>query len=211
MAGKKQRKTRIYLKQGAQLYGFCWIEFLLDGSFSFGIRANIDWLEYGSAIHRDGNFVGNEAVITAGNAAITEVRSPHVTFHPPRINQEAGVARFADGSQKVVDQWSINWYPVKEPQVLIIVECGVGALPKESSIRIGGQIGVIPGDVEYIRMHLAAFPKGTPITAVHDPSALLNFQGHCPKYTLGARVYRNTVCKMGVYMATDVFNKLSHT
>ncbi len=206
MTGKDQRKLRIYLKQGTKLYGFYWIEFLLNGSFSFGIRANINWLEFGSTIHRKGEFVDKEETVTTGNADITELNRPHVTFHPPRLNQEAGIAHFVDSNGKFVDEWSINWFPVGKPQVLIIVDSGIsGILPVETKIKKGGETGVLPIDLEHLRMHLAIFPRNTTINAVHDPSALVNIRGHSSEYILSARVYKNTPCKMGVYMATDVF------
>ena len=63
-SAKFVRKRRIYLKVGADIHPFLWIEFLDDGSFSLGsMSKQVKLTEYGSAIQRGAEFTHHTQVV----------------------------------------------------------------------------------------------------------------------------------------------------
>ena len=118
------RKKRIYFKYGRALIPFCWIEFLEDGAFSTGlISKKIRFTEYGYAIQRKSGFEDHVQILNRGGISIEEARAPHYTFHPPKIEQSAGVVHFVDFNGKV-DEWELDWFPVRETQHILTLYSG---------------------------------------------------------------------------------------
>jgi hypothetical protein len=87
------------------------LSLLKDGSFSFGFSSKGQPItEYGSAVFSSGEFKEHSDIITSGKVAVSEVKDPHYTFHPPRLNQRFGLVQMR-GANGIADRWELDWFP----------------------------------------------------------------------------------------------------
>lgn len=161
-------KIRIYLYLRESCYPFCWISMLKDGSLSFGFMSKtLRFIEYGSAVVRSGAFTEHAQILTRGNMDIKDADTPHVTFHSPRIGQKSGIAHMVDDKGKV-DEWELDWFPVKTPQPLLYAYTGdITMLEKTVEPKERRQIVMVPANLQCLRMELILYPSSPKL--VHYP------------------------------------------
>jgi hypothetical protein len=208
---KRIRRIKIHFAWGGDCYSFCWIEFLKDGSFSLGFLSGVfEFTEYGSAIARSGYFTEHEKILTSGSVDINDAESPHVTFHPPRIGQNTGIVHLI-AKNGIVDEFELDWFPVKKVQVLLYAFTGdIAALDKAAKKIPRYQIVSVPSNLQCLRMELTVYPRSPkypkPATIIHMPSAVGNIHGGCPDYIVSCYFYENALVAPALYLASD-----SHT
>ncbi len=197
------RKKRIYILRQKLLHPLCWIEFLEDGSFSIGLISNkINFTEYGSAIQRGLSFEDHVQIIKWGRLKIQETKTPHYTFHPPRISQDIGLVHMVDPNGKV-DEWEIDWFPVVKTQHLLTLNTGhletLGAVTKtkKNSSIINAPNGCIG-----LRMDMFITPVGANVEL--DRSAIDNVIGGCKNYNLICSFYVDSNTHLCWYVANDM-------
>ena len=206
MGTKSSRKIRIYLRRGRSHYSYCWIEFLKDKSFAFGLSStSIPWDEFGTAVYRSGTFTNHVETLTKGNVDIRRASTPHVTFHPPRINHKSGIAHFIARNGRV-DEWELDWFPVTKAQVLLYVKSGLdGVLEPVGAPKKKRLVVDVPGSVGFILMQLGVYPRSTPLTGLHEPKALGNVHGYSPEYIVSCQFYEHGPTPPIIYMASDTW------
>jgi hypothetical protein len=199
-----KRKINIYILWKNNHYKFCWIQLLTDGSFSLGFEPSTSrFTEYGSAVMRSGTFTKHIQTMTDGNVNIREVIAPHVTFHSPLIQQRIGLVHFK-GKNGIVDEWELDWFPVKQSQLLLCMYSGdIANLEKINKLKGRHEIATLPSNIQCVRMELEVCPLLKLPQQIHDVSALANIHGFCPNYILNCRFYPNDLVTQGLYMATD--------
>lgn len=204
MKTKASRKVRVYIKIGSIYYSFCWVEFLKDGSWSFGLTSRgMPWKEFGTAVYRVGKFIGHVQTLTTGNTNKKDIYDLHITFHPPRIEQKSGIVHFVDNEKKI-DEWALDWYPVTKAQTVICVSTGiVDILRKTQSLKKNSHIVDIPRDVEFLQMTLSLYPRSTKLTDMHNPKALGNIHGYAPGYIVSCQFYKQGPTPLYIYVASD--------
>jgi len=201
-----KRKIHIYLQWHSSSYKFCWIQLLLDGSFSFGFESkSLYFTEYGSSIVRSGIFVDPVQTLSGGNVKIKDVHDPHVTFHSPRINQKTGIVNFT-GSNGRVDRFELDWFPVKSPQILLCTFSGdISGLEKINKPKGRYEIVSLPAIIQCVKMNLGILPIPKVAVKIHDINALTSIYGSCPNYILVCRFYKNKLEVPSFYIATDSY------
>jgi len=199
-----KRKIRIYLLWRRCYYSFCWVQLLKDGSFSFGFQSKtLRFTEWGSAVVRSGYFTEHVQTLTGGSVNIKNVNAPHVTFHSPAIQQKRGVVHFV-GSNGKVDEWELDWFPVKIAQALLYAYTGgIAMLEKTTKLSGRHEIAVIPSKVQCLRMELIVHPLSATPEQVEDRNAIANILGVCPDYIVSCWFYENKLVQPCIYMATD--------
>ena len=201
-------KIRIYLYLRESFYSFCWINMLKDGSLSFGFMSKtLRFTEYGSCVVRSGAFTDHTQTLTRGNMDIKNANTPHVTFHPPRIDKKSGIAHMVDDKGKV-DEWELDWFPVKKPQSLLYAYTGnITALDKTFQPKGRYLIATLPPNSQCLRMELILYPNPDPQfpKVVHYPSAVANIHGGCPNYIVSCYFYDNNLVKPALYVASDLW------
>lgn len=173
-----------------------------DASLLFGFMSKtLRFIEYGSAVVRSGAFTEHAQTLTRGNMDIKDADTPHVTFHPPRIEQKSGIAHMVDGKGKV-DEWELYWFPVKKPQSLLYAYTGdITMLEKTVQPKGRCQIVMVPSDLQCLRMELILYPRSTKL--VHYPSAVANIHGVCPNYIVSCYFDKHNLVAPALYIATD--------
>jgi len=199
-----KRKIDIYLLWRNSYYSFCWVQLIKDGSFAFGFRSKtLHFTEWGSAVVRSGYFVGHTQTLTSGNVSIKNVLAPHVTFHSPTLQQKRGIVHFV-GSNGKVDEWELDWFPVKKAQGLLYAYTGdISMLEKVTKLAGRHEIAVIPPDVRYIRMDLIVHLLSATAKQLEDRKAIINILGVCPNYIVSCWFYENPLSEPCLFMATD--------
>jgi len=206
---EKTRKINIYLKLGSNLYSFCWMTLLTNGSLSFGFTSKTPkMIEYGISVVRSGVFSEHAKILTRGTVDIKDAETLHVTFHPPRIEQKSGVAHVIASNGKV-DEWELDWFPVKKPQILLVVYTGditmldIVIKPKEQY-----EIVNVPINLRCLRMVLVLYLRQpTSKIRLDDPNAKAHIMAICPNYFVSCNFYENPVVELGFYVATDRYMK----
>lgn len=201
-----KRKIRIYLLWNNKYYKFCWLQLLIDGSFSFGFESKtLRFTEYGSAVVRSGTFAEHVQILSGGNVIKQGTITPHVTFHSPRINQYKGIVNFTSSNGRI-DRWGLDWFPVKYPQLLLCAYSGdISKLEKAIKLKERHEIASLPSNIQCVRMELIILPIPKLPVQIHDINALANIHGFCPNYILNCRFYENTLVEPCLYMATDTY------
>lgn len=205
-----KRKIRIYLLQGNIYYSFCWLQFLKDGSLSFGFQSKKlqQIREYGSAVSRSGFFTGHAPILRSGNVDIRDVSESHITFHPPKVFQKSGIVHIVANKKEKVDEFELDWFPVNSPQIPLYVYSGdIANLEKTTNLKGRYEIIQLPSSVQCIRMELKLYPIPRKPIRIDDPHALTNIHGFCPKYIVSCRFYKDNAIEAGYYIATDVFER----
>ena len=199
-----KRKIHIYLLWKNNYYKFCWIQLLIDGSFSSGFESRtLHFTEYGSAVVHSGSFVEHVQTLPSGNVTIQEVIAPHVTFHSPRIHQRSGIVHYV-GSNGKVDEWELDWFPVKRPQLLLCMYSGdITNLEKITKLKGRHEIVALPSNTQCIQMDLIIHPRLSSLIEIHDQNAITNIHGYCPNYIISCQFYKNNLVAPCLYMATD--------
>lgn len=205
MDQKKNRKLRIYLEQGGKTYPFCWASFLKDNSLSFGfIPKNIKFTEYGTAIYKSSKFIRHQKNVISER--IKKVKTPHITFHPPKISQQWGVVNFTTPEGKF-DTWNLDWFPVHRKQLMLCViikdfqKIILPARPKQYH-----QIVFVPLDISSFRMNLEIdeiYMKNNKPIVVHDGRTFGNIYGRSPKYEVYLRFYSSNPLTTTIYIANE--------
>ena len=175
---------------------------LRDGSLSFGFMVKtLRFVEYGSAVVRSGAFVEHAQTLTRGNMDIKDTDKPHVTFHPPKISQKSGIVHMVDDKGKV-DEWELDWFPVKTPQPLLYVYTGnITMLEKTAEPKGRRQIVMVPSNLQCLRMELILYPRSPQL--VHYPKAVANIRGVCPNYIISCYFDKHSLVKPALYVASD--------
>ena len=203
-------KVRIYLRLRNTYYSFCWISMEKDASLLFGFTSKtLRCIEYGSCVVRSGAFTDHTQTLTRGNIDIKKANTPHVTFHPPKIDQKSGIAHMVDAKGKV-DEWELDWFPVKKSQPLLFAYTGnVTTLDKTFQPKGRHLIACLPPNLQCLRMELILYPNLDPQLpkVVHYPNALANIHGVCPNYIVSCYFYQNNLVDPALYIATDSYNK----
>ena len=196
-------QIRIYLHLRKSYYSFCWINLQEDGSLSFGsLSKTLKFAEYGTAVVRSGYFTDHTQTLTRGNVDIKDADRPHVTFHPPSINQASGIVHMRDSNGKVIDEWELDWFPVKKAQLLLCAYTGdITMLPKEVKPKGRYKVARLSSSLQCLRMELILYPLSA--TLVHDPSAVANIHGGCPNYIVSCYFYNNNLVEPALYVASD--------
>lgn len=203
-------QIRIYLYLRKNYYSFCWINLQEDGSFSFGLLSRtLRFTEWGSAVARSGAFTDHTKILTRGNVDIKDADRPHVTFHPPSVHQVNGFVHMRDNNDNVVDEWQLDWFPVKKAQLLLCAYSGdISILPKEARPKGQHEIAILPSNVQCLRMELILLPRSEQsIKLLHSAGALANIHGICPKYVIACHFYKNNLVNPALYIATDSYIK----
>lgn len=203
-------QVRIYLLLKKSYYSFCWINLQEDGSLSFGLLSKtLKFTEWGSAVVRSGAFTNHVQTLTKGTADIRYAESPHVTFHPPPIGQNYGVAHMLDAKNRIVDEWELDWFPVRTPQLVLCAYSGnISVLPTESNLKGRYEIAKLPSQVQCLRMELIVVPKSERSTVLlHSQNAVANIHGVCPKYVVSCHFYNNPLVDPALYIVTDTYVK----
>jgi len=159
--------------------------------------------EYGSAVVRSGSFTEHVQTLPKGNVHIQNIIAPHVTFHPPRIQQKSGIVHYV-GSNGIVDEWELDWFPVNQPQLLLCAYSGdITRLEKVTKLKERHEIATLPSNVQCVRMELTIYPRSATLAQIHDQSVIANIHGYCPNYIVSCHFYENSVVTPALYMATD--------
>lgn len=197
------RKKRIYLKKGAHIYPFVWIEFLEDASFSLGFMSKqIKLTEYGSAIQRRLEFKEHTEVIRRGTVRVNETEMPHFTFHPPRILQTSGIVHMVDQCGSV-DEWEFDWFPVTKVDHLATVYSGyIETLGTVASPKKNYSSVLVPHGSFGMRMDLFICPVGAHVEL--DPLAKDNVIGGCRHYNLICGFYSDNSPQFSIYVTNEV-------
>ena len=199
-----KRKMRIYLFWRKCYHSFCWVQLLIDGSFSFGFQSKtLRFTEWGTAIARSGYFTEHAQTLAGGSVNIKNVNFPHVTFHSPTIQQKRGVVHFV-GSNGKVDEWELDWFPVMRTQALLYAYTSdIAILEKTTKLKGRNEIAVIPPNIQCLRMELFIHPRSATLVQIHDPSAIANIHGFCPNYIVSCLFYENNLVAPALYMLAD--------
>ena len=203
-------QVRIYLLIKNHHYSYAWINLQEDGSLSFGLLSKtLKFTEWGSAVVQSGAFTNHVQTLPKGIVDIEDAESPHVTFHPPPISQKYGVAHMIDAQNRIVDEWELNWFPVRTPQLLLCVYTGnIFALPTETNLEGRHEIVKLPSQVQCLRMELIVIPKSKKsIKLLHSQSAVTNIHGVCPNYVVSCHFYNNPLVDPALYIVTDTHVK----
>jgi hypothetical protein len=202
-SAKFVRKKRIYLKAGAAIHPFLWIEFLDDGSFSLGFMSKqVKLTEYGSAIQRGAEFTQHAQVVRRGNIPIDETETPHYTFHPPRISQRSGIVHMVDATGKI-DEWEFDWFPVRKVDHILTVYSGqLTLLGTVVRPRKNFSIIAVPPSAQGLRMDMFICPVRTHIGL--DSLAIDNVIGGCKHYNLVCSFYKDSSTRFSIYVATEM-------
>lgn len=205
-----KRKIRIYLMWRNCYYSFCWVQLLKDGSFSFGLQSKtLRFIEWGTAVVRSGYFTEHTQILTSGNVDIKDVTAPHVTFHSPEIKQKKGIVHFV-GSNGKVDEWELDWFPVRKAQALLYAYTGdIAMLEKATKLTERHEIVRVPTNVRYMRMELVIHPLSIATKQIGDRSAITNIIGFCPNYIIGCCFYENPLTELCLYVATNSYSSTS--
>ena len=200
-----KRKIYIYLLWKNNYYKFCWIKLLLDGSFSLGFDSKtLRFTEWGSVVVRSGYFTEHTQTLASGNVNIKNILAPHVTFHSPAIQQKGGIVHFV-GSNGKVDEWELDWFPVKKAQALLYAYTGdISMLEKVTKLAGRHEIAIIPPDVQCLRMELIIHPLSATAEQVEDKNAITNILGFCPNYIVSCWFYKTPLVELHVFMAGDL-------
>ena len=207
---KRTRRIRIHFAWRGSYYSFCWIEFLQDSSFSLGFLSRVfKFTEYGSAIARSGHFTEHVQILTSGNIDIKDAESPHVTFHPPKIGQKSGIVHMK-ANNGIVDEFKLDWFPVKQTQALLYAFTGDIATLDETSKKMPRyQIVSVPSNLQCLLMELIVYPRSPkypkPANIVHIPRAVGNIHGACPDYIVSCYFYGNDLVQPALYLASDSY------
>jgi hypothetical protein len=197
-------KVRIYLGYRKSLYKFCWISMEKDNSLLFGFSSKtFRFIEYGSSVVRAGYFTDESPILTRGNINVKDAKTPHITFHPPRLYQKSGLVHMIDENGRV-DEWELDWFPVKKPNSLLFAYTGsLLALDRETKPKGKYQVVVIPPNLQCLRMELILFPNLSPQTpkVLHRPDAVGNVHGLCVNYIVSCYFYPNPLGKPAVFIA----------
>jgi hypothetical protein len=154
---------------------------------------------------RSGYFTEHAQTLTRGSVNIKDVNAPHVTFHSPTIQQKRGIVHFV-GSNGKVDEWELDWFPVKRAQALLYTYTGdIAMLEKTPKPKGRYEIAVIPPNVQCLRMELIIHPRSASLAQVHDQNAIANISGYCPNYIVSCWFYENPLAEPCLYMATDSY------
>ncbi len=205
-----KRKIGVYLLWRNCYYSFCWVQLIKDGSFSFGFQLKtLRFKEWGTAITRSGYFTEHAQTLTSGNVDIKDVNAPHVTFHSPTIQQKGGIVHFV-GSNGIVDEWELDWFPVKRAQALLYAYTGnIAMLEKTTKPKGRYEIAVIPSNIQCVRMELVIHPLPTVAKQIGDRNAITNILGFCPNYIVSCCFYENPLAEPCLYVATDSYSSKS--
>ena len=201
-----KRKIRIYLLWRKCYLPFCWVQLLKDGSFSFGFQSKtLRFREWGSAVVRSGHFTEHVQILAGGSVNIKDVSAPHVTFHSPKIKQKRGIVHLV-GSNGTVDEWELDWFPVKTAQAILYAYTGdIAMLEKAAGLSGRHEVAVIPPSMQCLRMELIIHPRSATLKQIHDQSAITNIHGFCPNYIVSLCFYKNPLAEPCLYMATDYY------
>lgn len=201
-----KRKIRIYLYWREKYYSFYWLQFLKDGSFSYGFQSKElqKMREYGSAITQSGQFVQHTPIIRRGNIKLEDIKKSHITFHPPRVKQKSGIVHIDANKNQRVDEFDLDWFPVKSPQAILYVYSGdIFKLQSADALKGRYEIVKVPANTLYIRMELVLYPIPKKRIQVGDPNAITNIVGLCPHYIVSCRLYSDTLADAGFYILSD--------
>lgn len=208
MYPKKMRKIRICLAWKGNFYSFCWIELLEDHSFSLGFQSkNLKFTEYGSAILAKKRFSNHMNTLTNGNIDIKNAISPHISFHPPKIDQKKGIVHMV-AKNGVVDEFELDWYPVNKFDRLLYAYTGdIARLDKDIKKRYRYQDIFISPTNQCLRMELAVYPRIPPYPKPPKilvmPNAIGDFHGFSPEYIISCYFYKNEIVKPAIYFAAE--------
>lgn len=199
-----KRRIGIYLLWRNCYYSFCWVQLIKDGSFSFGFKSKtLRFTEWGSAVVRSGYFTEHLQTLASGNVDIKNVTAPHVTFHSPAIQQKRGIVHFV-GSNGEVDEWELDWFPVRKAQALLYTYTGdIAMLEKTTKPKGRYEIAVIPSNIQCLRMELIIHPLSATAEQVEDRNAITNILGFCPNYIVSCWFYENNLVAPALYMLVD--------
>ena len=199
-----KRKIRIYLSWRGSYYSFCWAQFLKDGSFSFGFQSKtLRFTEWGTAVVHSGFFTEHTQTLTSGNVDIKEVTAPHVTFHPPTVQQKSGIVHYV-GTNGKVDEWELDWFPLRKAQALLYAYTGsIAMLERIVKLTERHEIVEVPSNVRCVRMELVIHPLSSNARQIEDTSAITNILGFCPNYIVSCWFYENPLAEPCLYVATD--------
>lgn len=191
-------------------YSFCWIEFLKDGSLSLGFVSKVfKFTEYGTAIAYSGCFTEPLKTLTSGNVDVKDADSPHVTFHPPKIGQSRGVVHMV-AKNGTVDEFELDWYPVKKAQTLLCAFTGeIAAIDIADKTKTQYQVVSVPSNLQCLRMELIIYARSPkypkPATIIHIPNAVGNIHGGCLDYIASCYFYGNDLVERALYIASDSY------
>ena len=203
-SSERIRKIHIYLRLGRNLHSFCWINLLKNGSLSFGFTSKTQKLvEYGTSVVRSGFFSEHAQILTRGTVDIKDAGPSHVTFHPPRIEQKSGVAHVIASNGRV-DEWELDWFPVKKPQLLLAAYTGEIAKLDIAELKDHYEVVRVPPNLRCLRMELMLYPNQPTLTLrLDDPNAITHIMGICPNYIVSCNFYENPVAELAFYVATE--------
>jgi hypothetical protein len=204
-------KLRIYLLRGDVYYSFCWISMEKNGSLLFGFSSkNMRFTEYGSCVVRSGFFTNHSQTKTKGNLSIKKADKPHITFHPPTIVQKVGITHMVDGKGKV-DEWNLDWFPVKRPQALLFAYSGdISKLDEVTKLKGNRQVIRVTKNVNCLRMELILHPIPKSNVIIGRPDTLTNILGFCPNYIVCCEFDPVNIVDPAVYIATDEYQLQLH-
>jgi len=205
-----KRRIGIYLLWRNCYYSFCWVQLIKDGSFSLGFQSKtLRFTEWGSVVVRSGYFTEHTQTLASGNVNIKNILAPHVTFHSPAIQQKRGIVHFV-GSNGKVDEWELDWFPVKKAQALLYAYTGdISMLEKATKLAGRHEIAIIPPDVQCLRMELIIHPLSATAEQVEDRNAITNILGFCPNYIVSCWFYKNPLAEPCLCIASDSYSSKS--
>lgn len=197
----KQLKTRLYLQKGKVYYEFCWLSFLRDHSLSLGLNhKSLPISEVGTAHQIKGNFKYHLPSLKRADIVASNIEDLHVTLHPPRISQKEGIAQMRSGSN-TISRWSLDWFPVKNPQCLIHVYSGpIFKLRTIEKPKSGFVIPVSPKQI-FLRLDVMTYPRDSSLSL--NVRTKLDVIGLAPKYVVACKAYPTKESVPAVYVATD--------
>lgn len=199
-------ELRIYLLHRNTYRSFCWISMWKDASLFFALTSKtMRFTEYGSSIVRSGYFVDHLQTLTRGNLDIKETHKPHISFHPPSIGQKSGIAHMVDVKGKV-DEWELDWFPVRRPQSLLFAYTGdIAKLDKVTTLKGRSEVVNVPDKIHCLRMELILRPIPKSPKRIDQPNALTNIIGFAPHYIVCCHFDPINIVDAAVYIATDEY------
>lgn len=171
------RKKRVFLVSNDGIHEFCWIRMALDGSLHLGFSKSYGPITETGAAYEKGTMI---KLKPEARPSVGLEEGPHLSFHPPKIDEKFGIAHFKAKSG-VLDRWTLDWFPVKN--VKLIARAFSGPLIFKKTKVLSDQFLIYVSErAKCIRMDIVVAPRGTPF--VETGNAIDVCIGFTPLYAL---------------------------